>query len=668
MTSTMGLSILRIWMLLCITQFIQAQSAQSTTPTQGPASSPDEIVVILNPAVSSTGLAYLASKTIPLQYRTKRGESLAAIAKERYGLAARFRASLRELNATLAAQLARKGEDLMWTKLPEDTTVNLLPVSRIAQDVPVTVSSVTSLKQVARQFYPDVGPKTLASIEAANKGKVGSTNLRPGVRITLPWVPSVQVLRVKPGTGEGVLASMQAQRIGKGFENKFGLLEQPVTARSGLRDIQADEKWFVAGVSAQGIVAQDLKLRSDVIIGVLDSGIDMYHPAFTHDLWSDPDEQESYVEHVVNETHGIDSVLLNNDVTDVEPHSHGTHVAGIASARLLKEWSNAFAKSDLDDRMKLMIIKVVREQIEQDPRSKKYEKKYTVDVGAVLVGIDFAAEKNARIISGSWDFSSLPQLKKAIEAKTAMLFVFAAGNGQVETVNGQELRVGFDIDKSPVYPPSFKSPNVITVGALDPNGDPAYFSNFGSNTVQLFAPGYKIKSTVLSSSPTGPYDTESGTSQATPFVALAAGLIWAKDGTLATETVRKRILDTADPDLKLLKGSQYGKLNLLKAISIDTDLLQLTNGDIVRGTVESSTIRLAADGRSCASTTPVDVSRAKAVRLFTKFEEGSSLLVTRHERKRVKVCDSSYQIRTPDGSVINKQLSEISDVVWRLRK
>jgi subtilisin family serine protease len=664
----MRLSILTIWMLLSPMQLIQAQSAQSALPAQQTLSSPDEIVVILNPSVSSKGLAFLASKTIPVEYRTKTGESLAAIAKRRYGVAARLRASLQELNATLAAQLSRKGEDLMWAKLPADTTVNLPPVSRIAQDVPVTVNSVTSLKQLARQYYPIVGPKTLASIAAANQGNVGSSNLKPGAKIKLPWVPSVQVLRVKPGTAGGVLASLQAQQIGKGFENKFGLLEQPISAHSGVRDIQADEKWFVTGVSAQGILAQDLKLRSDVIVGVLDSGIDLYHPAFTHDLWTDPDEQESYVLHVVDETHGIDSVLLNNDVTDTEPHSHGTHVAGIASGRLLKEWSDAFANSDLDDRMKLMIIKVVREQIEQDLQTGKYEKKYRVDVGAVLVGIDFAAEKNARIISGSWDFASLPQLKKAIEAKTGMLFIFAAGNGQVETVDGEQLQVGFDIDKTPVYPPSFKSPNVITVGALDPHGDPAYFSNFGSSTVQLFAPGYKIKSTVTSSSPTGPYDTESGTSQATPFVALAAGLIWAKDGTLATETVRKRILDTADPDLKLLKESQYGRLNLLKAISIDTDLLQLTNDDILRGTIVSNTIRIAADGLSCTSTTPVDVTRAKVVRLFTNFVEGSSLLVTRQERKRVKICDSSYQIRTPEGNVVSKQLSEISDVVWRLRK
>jgi subtilisin family serine protease len=665
----MRLSTLSIWtFLLCIAQSIPAHSAQSTVSTEQTASSPDEIVVILNPSVTSKGLAFLATKTIPVEYRTRARESLAAIAKQRYGVAERFRDSLRELNATLAAQLARKGQDLMWAELPEDTTVHLPPVSSIAQDVPVTVHSVTSLKQLARQYYPEVGPKTLASIEAANKGNVESPNLKPGAKVTLPWVPSVQVLRVRPGTGDGVLVSLQAQRIGKGFENKFGLLEQPITAHSTLRDIQADEKWFVAGVSAQGILPQDLRLRSDVIVGVLDSGIDPYHPAFAHDLWIDPDEQEGYVERLVNETHGIDSVLLSNDVTDIEPHSHGTHVAGIASGRLLKEWSNAFANSDLDDRMKLMIIKVVREQIEQDSQTGKYKKEYKVDVGAVLVGIDFAAEKNARIVSGSWDFANLPQLKSAIEAKTGMLFIFAAGNGQIETVNGEQVQVGFDIDKTPVYPPSFKSSNVITVGALDPNGDPAYFSNFGSSTVQLFAPGYKIKSTVTSSSPTGLYDTESGTSQATPFVALAAGLIWAKDGTLTTATVRRRILDTADPDLKLLKESQYGKLNLLKAISIDTDLLQLTNDNIVRGTVVSNTIRIAADGLSCASTTPVDVTQAKVVRLFTKFEEDSSLLVTRGERKRVKVCDLSYQIRTPEGTLINKQLAEISDVVWRLRK
>lgn len=114
------------------------------------------------------------------------------------------------------------------------------------------------------------------------------------------------------------------------------------------------------------------------------------------------------------------------------------------------------------------------------------------------------------------------------------------------------------------------------------------------------------------------------------------------------------ILDTADPDLKLLKESQYGKLNLLKAISIDTDLPQLTNDDIVRGTVVSNTIRIAEDGLSCASTTPVDVTRARVVRLFTGFEKGSSLLVTRQEHKQVKVCDSSYQIRTPEGKVISK--------------
>ena len=88
----------------------------------------------------------------------------------------------------------------------------------------------------------------------------------------------------------------------------------------------------------------------------------------------------------------------------------------------------------------------------------------------------------------------------------------------------------------------------------------------------------------------------------------------------------------------------------------------------MRGTVVSNTIRIAADGLSCASTTPVDVARAKVVWRFTKFEEDSSLLVTRQERKRVKVCDASYQIRTLEGNVISKQLPEILDVVWRLRK
>lgn len=659
-------SLFAVTAFMCITVFIGAQSTQLNL--HKPAAPPDEIVVMLNPSVSSEGLAYLASVTIPVEYRTKEGESLAAIAKRRYGVAARFRASLSELNTALAAELARKGEDLMWASLPENTAVNLLPVSKLGQDVPVTVSSVTSVKELARQYYPSVGPKTLASIEMMNKGTTRSAKLKPGARLTLPWVPSVHVLRVKPGTAEGVLASLEAQHIGRGFPNQFGLLEQPITAYSALRDIQVDDRWFIGGLSAQDIESGDLKLNSDVVLAVLDSGIDVQHPAFAHDLWTDPDEQESYVAHVVDETHGIDSVNFTNDITDVEPHSHGTHVAGIASGRLLREWSDAFATSNLDDRLKLMSVKVVREEIQQDPQTGQYKKIYVVDVGGVLVGIDFAAKKNVKIISGSWDFASLPELKNTIETKTGILFIFAAGNGRIETVNGEQLQIGFDIDQAPVYPPSFKSPNIITVGALDPNGEPAYFSNFGNNTVQLFAPGYKIKSTVASPSTTGLYGVESGTSQATPFVALAAGLIWAKDGTLSAETVRKRILDTADPDRKLLEQSQYGKLNLLKAISIDKDLMQLSDGRFVRGTVLSNTIRVATDGTSCASTTPVDTMQAKIVRLFMKFDGDSSLLVTRQERKPVRICDSSYDMRTTEGSVVSKQVSDLSDIVWHLRK
>ena len=152
-----------------------------------------------------------------------------------------------------------------------------------------------------------------------NKSAAGSAKLKTGTRLTLPWVPSVHVLRVKPGTAEGVLASLEAQRIGKGFPNQFGLLEQPITAYSALRDIQVDDKWFIRSVSAQDIEAEDLKLKSDVVLGVLDSGIDIQHPAFANDLWTDPDEQESYVTQVVDETHGIDSVNFTNDITDVEP-------------------------------------------------------------------------------------------------------------------------------------------------------------------------------------------------------------------------------------------------------------------------------------------------------------------------------------------------------------
>jgi hypothetical protein len=89
------------------------------------------------------------------------------------------------------------------------------------------------------------------------------------------------------------------------------------------------------------------------------------------------------------------------------------------------------------------------------------------------------------------------------------LSVFAAGNDNV------------NIDIQPRYPAAFSLDNVVTVAAIDSNGNRASFSNYGANSVDIAAPGVSI----LSTYPTGTYSSLSGTSMATPLVSGVLALV-----------------------------------------------------------------------------------------------------------------------------------------------
>jgi subtilisin family serine protease len=235
---------------------------------------------------------------------------------------------------------------------------------------------------------------------------------------------------------------------------------------------------------------------------------------------------------------GVDFTALppSNNVQDETPNSHGTHVSGIASGAAISNVFQAFGSSQFASNIKIMPLKVVH----QDQQ---------VDIQAIENALQFAEKFQARIVSASWNTKKDVNLESQMLNEHGTLFVLAAGNG-IPRAEGFQ---GLDLETNQIFPPAFDLDNAITVGALAANGSPAEFSNFGIKSVQIFAPGCAVTSTLAGNR----FGRETGTSQATPFVSLTAALIWAQEPDLPPISVKNRILQTADPGKESLTKSLW---------------------------------------------------------------------------------------------------------------
>jgi thermitase len=122
---------------------------------------------------------------------------------------------------------------------------------------------------------------------------------------------------------------------------------------------------------------------------------------------------------------------------------------------------------------------------------------------------------------------------------------------------------GESIESHPEYPASYTEGNILTVAATDANSDLASFSNYGSNSVDLAAPGDQVYSTY----PTSSYRYLSGTSMAAPFVAAAAAMLRKQDPDLSYSDLRSALKASVDPVAALAKKTVTGgRLNLAKAL------------------------------------------------------------------------------------------------------
>ena len=293
-------------------------------------------------------------------------------------------------------------------------------------------------------------------------------------------------------------------------------------------DIDAPEAWDIQRESPSNIIA------------VIDTGVVYDHEDLSHNMWINPgeipsngidDDENGYIDDV----RGWD--FVNNDNDPMDDNSHGTHCAGIIGA----DGNNSIGVVGVNWTAMIMPLKFLNAEGSGT----------TTDA---ILAIQYASHMGAKIMSNSWGGGGYSQaLKDAITAthEAGAVFVAAAGNN------------ARDNDIIPHYPSNYDVPNIISVAATDDDDELAWFSNYGCNSVDLGAPGVSILSTVLSDDG---YGYKSGTSMATPYVAGAAGLLWAEYPDLINQEIKNRILNGVDKIADLKEIVTEGRLNVYNAL------------------------------------------------------------------------------------------------------
>jgi subtilisin family serine protease len=246
--------------------------------------------------------------------------------------------------------------------------------------------------------------------------------------------------------------------------------------------------------------------------------------------------ETAYVDDIV----GWDFANRDNDPFDHD--GHGTETAGIIGA----SGNNGKGIAGVSWRVSLMALKIFRDTGQA-----------TADV-AIAAAIQYSADAGAKISNNSWGDTGGQRgdvIYQAISHARAkgQLFIAAAGNDSLNN----------DLAKDRFYPASYDLSNIISVEASTRSGNLADYSNFGQHLVDIAAPGSKILSTL----PNGKYGYASGTSFSSPFVAGAAALLLAQDGTRTANQIKTLIMNGADQSVGLLDTSVSGaQLNLFNAL------------------------------------------------------------------------------------------------------
>ncbi len=371
----------------------------------------------------------------------------------------------------------------------------------------MSAAQVRSMQgQGVREIIVDRKPGLSGAQQAALRSQAGVSYVGPGP------LPGTEVDRAPAG---GLAAAVAA--LGHDSQVRYAEPNGEVHAAGVPNDPGFSQQWGLSNtgqsvLGTSGTPGDDIDVMyawaanvtgANVTVAEVDSGVDYAAPDLTGQF-----------------INGWDYINNNNNPQD--QFGHGTHVAGIIAALQ----NNNSGVSGVAPAAKVMPLRVLDSTGSGTDTDVAQAFNDAGDAGVPIVNASLGSTAPSQVI------------EQAIQAHPSTLYVVAAGNDGTNN----------DDPSTPFYPCDAPEPNVICVGASDQNDQPAYFSDYGATSVDLFAPGVSILSTYLGGSG---YAWDSGTSMATPMVSGTLALMLSHNATLTATQLKSDLLASVAPAQQL---------------------------------------------------------------------------------------------------------------------